>query len=377
MQRRLPSWLLALALLGTGCSFFGDKKASDDDSASDDDDSAGEEPAKATPVKVAAVTRGSIAQSIASSATVDTDRRADIVVEVSGTVESIAVEEGDRVGVDAVLAELRNPQLKGELERAQVAFDQAEQEYGALQELVQKGFVARKDAEQARSALDQARATLDQARAGHSSRLLTSPIAGTVSMRDLRFGEAVSPPKLAFQVVDLRALKVELNLPEKDLARLHVGQTAQLRSEVLDKVQEVSGRLQRISPVVDPATGTVKCTVAIDPEQSALRPGMFVNVELIVDTHADALLLSKRAVVYDEGEPLVFVVEGDIARRTPIEIGFTDRDEVEVLSGVADAAQVVVVGQGLLRDGAEVRVVPDQPAPAAAEATPPGAATGG
>ncbi len=335
---------------------------SDDDSAKDDDDSA-EEEARATPVKVEAVARGPISETIAASSTVESERRADIHVEVSGTVEAIRVEEGDRVGAGAVLAVLKNPALDGELERAESAFGRAEDDYGSVRGLYEKGFVSRNEYDAAAHTFDTARATLEQARASHRAGQLRSPIEGTVSMRAVRFGEAVTPPMLAFQVIDLAALRVEVSLPEKDLSRLRVGQTARIRSEILEDAAEVPGRIERISPVVDPASGTVKVTVALDPGQVTLRPGMFVAVEIVVDTHEAALLVPKRAVVYDEGEPHAFVVvpaeegDGTVVKRKKLDLGFSDRDQVEVLEGVAEGDRVVMVGQGLLRDDSDVRVV--------------------
>jgi len=358
---------LLLALLALLFVSACDKKqeGDDDDSAtSGDDDDSAEEPSKATPVKLATVELGEIAQTIASSSTVDTERRADIAVEVSGTVESIAVEEGDRVAVGATLARLKNPQLEGELRRAEASYSRARDDFESVKGLFDKGFVSRNDYDEAALAHDTAKVSFDQARDAASARTLSSPIAGTISLRDLRFGEAVAPPKIAFQVVDLRALRVEVNLPEKDLARLKVGQEARIRSEILEEAAEVGGRLERISPVVDPATGTVKVTVALDATQTLLRPGMFVNVDLIVATHKGAMLLPKRALVYDEGEPLVFVATEGKAKRTPVKLGFSDRDRVEVTAGLTVGQEVVVVGQGLLRDDAEITVVAD-PAPQA------------
>ncbi len=350
----LRALILLLALLLAACGGAHGEDG-EGDSAADDDDSAKEE-AKATPVKVATVEQGSIAQTIASSATVDAEGRADILVEVTGTVENIAVEEGDRVGAGTLLASLKNPMLKGELQRAEAAFNRSGEEFEALKGLMDQGFVARNDYDAAAHAYDTARLTFEQARDSHAARELKSPIRGTISSRQIRYGEAVTPGRLAFQVVDLQHLRVEVNLPEKDLARLRIGQTARIRSEVLEGI-EAPGKLERISPVVDPATGTVKVTVGIERGDTPLRPGMFVNVDLVVDTHEQALLLPKRAVVYDEGEPLAFVVKEDSAARTPLELGFSDRDRVEVLSGVSVGDRVVIVGQSLLRDGAEVRVV--------------------
>ena len=352
---------LVLALLLAGC--FGKEKGQESDSeattAADDDDSAEAEVEDAVPVRVHTLTTGDASQRIATSATVDSDQRADILVEANGTVENIAVEEGARVGKDQILATLRNPQLKGEFDRARSEFERAEQEFESMKSLFDKGFVAKNEYDTAAHAFQTAKLTFEQSREAYAARELRSPIAGTVSMRDLRFGEAVSPPKLAFQVVDLRKLKVDLSLPERDLSRVKVGQPARIRTEVLEGL-EIPGHVQRISPVVDPATGTVKVTVAVDPGQEKLRPGMFVNVDIVVDTHANAVLLPKRALVYAEGKPYVFAVvgEGEAAKaeRRAVELGFTEEDQAEVLSGVEAGERVIVVGQSTLRDGSRVEV---------------------
>lgn len=349
MVRRLLL-LLALVMLVPAC------KGDDDDSATpdpDDDDSAEEE--KATAVRVETLARGTIAQVIASSSTVDSDRLASISLETSGVVESIRVEEGDVVTAGAVLATLRNPQLKGEFDRAQAAWKRAKDEFDSVSGLFDQGFVARNAYEEAAHAHDNAKLTFDQAQEADAARTLTSPIAGTVSFRDLRFGEAVTAGRPAFRVVDLGALKVEVNLPEKDLARVKVGQAARLRSEVLKGVH-VGGAVQRISPVVDPASGTVKITIRVDPGQASLRPGMFVAADIVTATHENALLLPKRALVYEAGDSFAFVVEGTSAKRRAVKLGFAEEDRVEVLTGLSDGEQVVVVGQSILRDGADVRV---------------------
>lgn len=351
MILRLFVALLFVATAVVGCTPSGD----DDDSAAqaDDDDSAAD--AKAAAVRVELVERGAISQVIAASSTVDSDRMAAISLETSGVVDTIRVEEGDLVTAGQVLATLKNPQLKGEAERAEAAWRRAEEEYQSVSGLFEQGFVSRNAYEEAAHAFDNAKLSRRQAVEADAARVVTSPIAGTVSFRNLRFGEAVTTGLAAFRVVDLTALKVEVNLPEKDLARVALGQTARLTSEVLEGV-EVAGKVLRISPVVDAASGTVKVTIAVDPGQTSLRPGMFVAADIVTATREGALLLPKRALVYEAGEPRAFVVDGGKAVRRALELGFTEQDRVEVVKGVADGESVVVVGQSILRDGALVRV---------------------
>ena len=353
---RLPIVLLAL-LLGSGLSACaGDKEKSDDDddsAASDDDDSADLEQ---TAVRVAPVTEGTISEAIKSASTVLADKRADVVLETSGTVAALRAEEGDVVASGRVLAVLKNPQVSAELDRAEANFTKANADFTSVAGLFEQGYVARREFDEAKLAAVAARATVEAAREAAASLRLKSPIRGTVSLRDIRYGEAVSPGKLAFSVVDLRDLLVEVNLPEKDLTRLRVGQESKITSELLEG-EEASGRVARISPVIDAKTGTVKVTIAIDPTSQRVLPGMFVQLEIVVATHELALLIPKVALVYDEGAATVFRVAEGKATQVEIKKGFTGANEVEVVDGLQAGDQIVVAGQGLLQDGAAVRIV--------------------
>jgi len=347
---------LLLLLLGVfGCS-QSEKKSDDDDSSApaDDDDSAVD--ISETAVRIEEVRQGTISEAIKSASTVLADKRADVVLESGGTVQALRAEEGDTVSAGRVLAVLKNPQLSADLDRAEANFSKATQDLNSVQGLFEQGFVARREFDESRLAHETARATVAAAREADRGRKVKSPIRGTVSLRDIRYGEAVSPGKLAFQVVDLRDLLVEISLPEKDLARLRVGQEARVRSELLEGV-EALGRVERISPVIDAQTGTVKVTIALNSTQQRVLPGMFVQVEVVVATHEEALLIPKVALVYDEGKTTVFVVEGGKAEQREVTKGFAGADSVEVVDGLASGDRIVVAGQGLLQDGARVRVV--------------------
>ena len=128
-------------------------------------------------------------------------------------METIHVEEGAKVSAGQVLAVLKNPTLKGEYDRAKAEHDRAKDEFESIKSLFDKGFVARNEYDTAAYTYDTARLTFEQAKEAYSARQLDTPIRGTVSLRDLRYGEAVTPPKLAFQVVDMSKLKVDLSLP--------------------------------------------------------------------------------------------------------------------------------------------------------------------
>ena len=137
---------------------------------------------------------------------------------------------------------------------------------------------------------------------------------------------------------------------------LSVGQPARITTDLLPD-DDFPGRIIRISPVVDPNSGTFRVTLAIDDADERLRPGMFVTTRIVTATHDEALLVPKRAVVYDDGYPHVFVVQDSTARKIQLDVGFEDTENLEVLSGVGRGDSIVVVGQNGLKDLARVRVI--------------------
>jgi membrane fusion protein (multidrug efflux system) len=121
----------------------------------------------------------------------------------------------------------------------------------------------------------------------------------------------------------------------------------------------VKGRVERISPVVDQASGTVKVTVALEPQQG-FRPGAFVRVEIRTDTKSDAILIPKRAIIEEDGLNYVFVATRDTAQRTKVQLGYQSEGMVEIRTGVSPGQSVVVAGQGALKEGAKIKVLATQ-----------------
>ena len=350
---RLGLAILALAFLGvpiSGC-----------DEANDDDDSADEEDEytadlSSAPVRVSPVHRGSISQAVESSSTVTAERSLTLRTESTGTVRSLEADDGDTVERGRLLARLDNPAAEAEARRTRQDKERAEQDADALQGLFGQGFLSRREYDETLGRLDAARTADDVARQALRQTEVRAPFPGTISRRYLQLGAVVSTGQDAFDLVDLERLRIEVSLPERELARLQEGLPVQITSE-FQGAQAVEGTVSRLSPVIDPANGTFRVRIDLDPEQNVLRPGMFVNVRILVDTHENALLVDKRCLFYERGQPQLFVVREDKATLVRPELGFTSPEEVEILSGVEEGESVVMHGQSALSEGANVEIV--------------------
>jgi membrane fusion protein (multidrug efflux system) len=119
---------------------------------------------------------------------------------------------------------------------------------------------------------------------------------------------------------------------------------------------EYTGTVERISPRIDPVTGTFRVTLSVDSRDGELRPGMFARVEVVYEQRADALLVPAAAILAEDAERAVFVVEDGVARRRPVDLGFANGEQVEVVHGLTPRDDVIVVGQTGVRDGTPVAI---------------------
>ncbi|MGK0359284.1 MAG: membrane fusion protein (multidrug efflux system) [Bradymonadia bacterium] len=339
--------------------------------------------AGAVPVEVVEARQGPITDGVEGSATVEARQFATVRAQVAGTISAINVEEGAQVTADQALAQLQRPAFADVVRKARGSRDKAARDVRALSKLAKDGLVPGQQLDEARFALRQA--NLEVQRLSKESALaeVKSPISGVITARRAQAGEAISVGTPLFDVADVDDLLVHLRLPERHLTRLAVGQPVTLHATGVGGAS-VPGAVERIAPTVDGRSGTVKVTVAIpDAEVGTgstllrLRPGMYVRARIVVDVIKDAVLLPKRAVIYDEDRAFAFRVTDSTAQRIALDLGYADRTHVAVKRDIAAGDQVVVFGQRGLEDGAKVQVVDPTGAPASAtppSATPPSAA---
>ncbi|MEE2750658.1 MAG: efflux RND transporter periplasmic adaptor subunit, partial [Myxococcota bacterium] len=288
------AWWLALLLLGCG------------DGPAVEEDEQKAKPDARTLVEVAVVAQGRVGSFLASTGTVQSVAEANLVPETTGTVVSINAEEGDVVRKGQVLAIIANPNLDANLSRAQAEQTKAELEFARVKELSNQGAISERELRETEHLLQTATTSLTEAQRTQGFTRVVSPIHGTVAVRDLRYGE-VAGGQRAFQVVDLQQLRVVVQLPERDLPSLTVGQIATLTS-VYEDGGSATGRVARIAPIVDAQTGTVRVTLSLDQEGNELRPGQFVSVRIEVDIHEDVVTIERRALRYQDGVPITYRV---------------------------------------------------------------------
>jgi membrane fusion protein (multidrug efflux system) len=280
-------------------------------------------------------------------------------------VTELLVEEGRRVQRGQLLIRLQDEEQRGAVARAESQLKQSQRDLERHAELYREQLVTEKLYLDAQYAVERDELALDDARRELGYTEVRAPIAGTVTERLVNLGDHVTLNQPLFRIVDFDSIVARIYVPEQQLRSLALEQQARLRSDSL--AVPFRGEIDRIAPVVDPETGTVKVTVAT-PRQDGLRPGMFVEVELVTAVRDDALLVPKSALVYDNDRVFVFRLGGDRrVERMPLLPALEDAANVMPAEGFDVGDQLVVAGQSGLKDGGLVRV-PGDPAPVDSDA---------
>lgn len=290
------------------------------------------------------------------TATVETDDMVDVYPQVAGNVRELHVEEGDLVKKNDLLLTLDDRELKLVEQKAEVTFRKLESNLKRVQDSFDKKIISEVEYDNARFSLQEAELEWKKTQQNLSYARVTAPISGVIAERTVRNGERVQNSTKLFQIVDPSEKLARVYIPEKEIEKVRVGQKAVVNSEFLGN-SEFKGRIERISPVVDPNSGTFKVTIEIADLENNLRIGMFVSIRLITAVHENVIAVPKDAIVYDGGLPFVYIVRDGIAHKQLLQAGFSDEQYVESTGGISADDEVIIVGQGGLKDKTKVKVM--------------------
>lgn len=334
--------LLLLAACGGG-----------ENTAKNDDD--GEE-SPPVPVEVGSPSRGDIYAVYRGTAPIEAFAEAVVKAKVQGEVRAILVEEGDDVVAGQVLARLDGDRLRLGLSESEARLRKLQRDFDRNVELNKKGLISDGDFERIKYEMEALEASHNLAKLELDYTQIRSPIDGVISERFIKVGQTLNVEAPVFHVTSFEPLVAYLHVPERQYRNIEVGQRAAIAIDALSG-PPIMANVTRVSPIVDPDTGTFKITIEIVDEERRIKPGMFGRIGVIYDRHENALQVPRSSIVEDLGESSVFVVEDGVAVRKVVETGYSDRGMVEILSGISDDERIVVVGQLGLKPDSKVTVI--------------------
>ncbi|MGD8628084.1 MAG: efflux RND transporter periplasmic adaptor subunit, partial [bacterium] len=254
------------------------------------------------------------------------------------------------------LAKLDDEKLAVQMEQATADLKKLESEYHRAGELYDGRLISDQDFQTTKFQYESQKAAYDLKKLDLEYTSIRSPISGVVAERMIKVGNMVTTNQPVFQVTDLEPLLAVLYVPERLVGELEVGQVSKLTVDAL--AEEIfAGQVERISPVVDPGTGTVKVTVTVYDASRRLKPGMFARINIVNDVHTGTVLAPRDAIIEEDKETSVFVVRDSTVFRQDVETGYVNSVYIEVVSGLSPGDTVVTLGKGSLKDSARVEFV--------------------
>lgn len=307
------------------------------------------------PVKVQIPRRGDISRYARYNTILEPFRQVDIYSRISGIVSHLLIEENQRVEQGEVLAILDDSEQKLQVARNRAELEHQRSELERARTLHLKGMLPDEELRRLELAHQSATLALEQAELLLSYTRITAPFRGIVTRRWTELGQKVDPSKPLFTIMDDQLLYLSIWVSEEEAKKMKEVKQVEVIT-TFDTTRVYQATLDRISSVVDPNYGKIKATFTLKSPHS-LIPGQFVEVRLNLETHTSTLLIPKKALQYESGEPYAFIVKDGKVKRSKLSIGLSWGGEVEVLSGVTPQDTVIIEGQTTLREGAKIRIV--------------------
>lgn len=309
------------------------------------------------PVSATAAAVAPVSSYISATANLVAEQEVKIVAETEGRIARLMVDEGVNVRAGQPLATLVSDDAEIALAKATVRATNAEVAYERAREMMTKDLLSKGDYDKAVLEKEVAKQEVAEARWLLGKTTIRAPFDGRLTDRVVNQGQHLNPGDTLFTVTDFDPLIARLYLPEKDVLALAPGKEVRIRLKASNEVV-VKGRIRQIADVVDPATGTVKVTVEAVNPPAAVRSGAFVTIDIVRETRANAVVIPRESVVHEMRDAHVFIANGNVARKRAVTLGLEDGDVVQVLSGVNAGDRIINAGQGGLKDGSAIKVMP-------------------
>lgn len=260
-----------------------------------------EDESKIVPVEVMSITRGDVTSTCEVIGTLHAIKTAQVFPEAMGRITSIFVKEGAYVNKNSRLMAFRNETVGFEYE---------------------EGYI-------------------------------TAPIAGNVANIMVTVGSMVTPQTPVAMVLEFSRIEANFNMSENALGCIKKGNKAQVVIDALPG-KVFSGTISEVSPVIDPMTRTVSAKAIINNSKKNLKPGMTARIILTLGSQKNVVSIPKDALL----DSYVFVVADSTAERRDVVVGLIGDNNVEIIEGVQEDEQIIVVGQQRLAGGEKVNPIP-------------------
>lgn len=299
-------------------------------------------------VEVEPLVRGNITITKTYSGTLEGAKQSKIYATIPERVISLPRTEGSYAKAGEPIIILDKGGTSSRYNQARAVYINAKDNFEKMQNLYNQNAISEMAFKSAKTAYEVAEADFNAARAAVE---LSVPINGIVTDIGVNIGDLAPMGLPIATVANTEKMRLTVYVVMDVMEKLKVGQPARVSANSFDPV---SARIAAISRSADPETRLFRIELEMDNKEGLLRPGMYAKADVVVEKLFDVLTISRRAVFTEEGIPKAYYVENNKAYLKTIEIGASDDKVMQVISGLGEGQNVVVVGKSSLRDGAPV-----------------------
>jgi len=333
-------------------------------------------------VEVVKVRHGDVYSPIRATGTVVADIEARVSAKVSGRIEVVAVDEGDRLSEGGLIARLeqrdfelayksalaQRDMVKASAREATLNLTNVTREKLRIENLYQRKVVSQQSYDDAVTAYRMALARVDVLEAQSKAAIadlelagrrledsrVTAPFSGYVTEKYVNEGEFISPGMPIVTIMNIDQVKAEVKVPEMELTRVALGIPVDMEIDALED-HRFEGKISAINARVDPINRNFTVKIKIPNPKHLIKSGMFARITIKTDIMRDVPVVPDRALVTDaQGGNAVFMLENGKARRKSVTVGARGEGIVQIKEGLARGETILVSGNYGLTDGSEV-----------------------
>lgn len=332
---------------------------------------------KRTPVSVEKVNYGSISEKYYGIGQLYADEEFEIFTGTQGTIKDIKVKIGDTVKKNQILFQLDNyklenqiqsqeTQLKTQRDLARIDLNNVERKFKQTQLLFESGSTSQNEMDQIRDTFNQTKINYNNSSRLYETKMkvlnddladtyVKSPINGTIAAVYIEKGEDVGQIT-AMKVVNDTAMKAVVNLPEKIIRKIKLGQKVEVWFDG-EKSKAVEGKVSKVDLTVSQGMSLYPVEITVENTNGNLLSGMFIEVEIHINRKNKVIVIDKKSVLNDGEDNYVFTTNGELSEKKVIKKGIESGEKIEVISGIEKDNLIIVRGHNYLDDKELIQLV--------------------
>ena len=270
--------------------------------------------------------------------------------EISGKVENIYFEEGNRVKKRDLLLTINDDEIVAQYERLKYTQKLNEDIEYRLRQLLEKEAISREEYEIGLTTLNTTLSDIKEREARIAKHKLYAPFDGIIGLRQVSEGSYLSPSDLVVNIYNINPIKVEFSVPGKYSSMVNKGDSISFNIEASD--DDYIGIIYALEPRIDPRTRTLQIRAICKNDDEVLMPGQFVSIKYTLNTISDALMVPSESIIPELNSHKLFTYKNGLVNNEIVKIGLRTDQEIQITDGILPGDTVITtgilqIGQGL------------------------------